>query len=350
MASGGTKAVITALFANLGIAIAKFVGYLLTGSSSMLAESVHSVADTSNQALLLIGGRRARRKASSEHQFGYGRVRYVYAFIVSIVLFSLGGLFALYEAWHKFSDPHPIDSWQWVPITVLLLAMVMEGFALRTAVIEANHVRGKMTLFQFVKASRAPEIPTILLEDTGALLGLVFGLFGVGMTLATGDGRWDAVGSAAIGVLLVVIAVFLAREMMSMLVGESALPHHQHALRNALPGQGVDRVIYMRTMHLGPDDVLVAAKVSVPRSSSAEQIADAIDAAEVRLREAVPLKLHIYLEPDLYSQAEAAAGPDLDAPAGPDPDAPAGPDADAPVVRDADAPVGRSSDTEPHQP
>jgi cation diffusion facilitator family transporter len=218
-AGGGTKAIVTALVANIGIAGAKFVGYALTGSSSMLAESVHSVADSSNQALLLLGGKRATRKASETHQFGYGRARYIAAFVVSVVLFSLGGVFALYEAWHKFAAPHPIDTWRWVPVAVLLVAMAMESFALRTAVQEANRLRGRLSLAQYVRVSRAPEIPVILLEDTGALLGLVFGLSGVGMTLATGDGRWDAVGSAAIGALLVVIAVFLAWEMRSMLLG-----------------------------------------------------------------------------------------------------------------------------------
>jgi divalent metal cation (Fe/Co/Zn/Cd) transporter len=237
------------------------------------------------------------------HQFGYGRVRYVAAFVVSIVLFTLGGLFALYEAWHKFSDPHPIDDWQWVPITVLLLAVAMEAYALRTAVIEANRVRGTMSLRRFVRESRSPEIPVILLEDTGAICGLVFALFGVSMTIATGDGRWDAVGSAAIGVLLVVIAVFLAIEMHSMLIGESALPQHHDAIEEALCGEGIDHVIHMRTMHLGPDDVLVAAKVAVTASDSAEEIAGAINAAEARVRASVPLRLQIYLEPDLLRES-----------------------------------------------
>ena len=297
--SGGTRAVVTALFANLGIAIAKFVGYVLTGSSSMLAESVHSVADTSNQALLLIGGKRATRKASDVHQFGYGRTRYVYAFLVAIVLFTLGGLFALYEAWHKFVDPHPIEQWQWVPIVVLLLAIAFESYALRTAVKEANHVRGDDGWMTYLRKSRAPELPVILLEDTGALVGLVFGLFGVGMTLATGNGRWDAVGSAAIGLLLVVIAVFLAIEMASMLIGESALPKHHRAMEAALVGDGVDSVIHMRTLHLGPDEVLVAAKIAVSGRDSAEQISRAINAAEERVRASVPLRTQIYLEPDL---------------------------------------------------
>jgi len=296
---GGSAAVLTALIANIGIAIAKFAGFLLTGSSSMLAESVHSVADSSNQGLLLIGANRSRRRASELHQFGYGRVRYVAAFVVSIVLFSLGGVFALYEGWHKFTDPHPIDSWQWVPVAVLLIAMAMEAFALRTAVKEANRVRGEASLARFVRTSRSPEIPVILLEDTGALVGLVFGLFGVGMTLATDDGRWDAVGSAAIGLLLVVIAVFLAWEMRSMLIGESALPEHHAAIESALAGDGIDHLIEMRTLHLGPDDVLVAAKVAVTPTDSAAEVSDAINAAERRIRKSVPLRLQIYIEPDL---------------------------------------------------
>ena len=308
-AGGGTKAVITALGANIGIAIAKFAGFLLTGSSSMLAEAVHSVADSSNQALLLLGGKGAARQASEVHQFGYGRVRYIAAFVVSIVLFTLGGLFALYEGWHKFADPHPIDSWQWVPVAVLLVAVVLEAYALRIALQEANHVRGDLSLPEYVRASRSPEIPVILLEDTGALLGLLFGLFGVGMTLATGDGRWDAVGSAAIGLLLVVIAVFLAWEMRSMLIGESALPHQQAAIERALTGNGIDRVVHMRTLHLGPDDLLVAAKVEVTPTDSAAAVAAAIDEAEGRVRASVPLRLQIYIEPDLPGRdGQAPAG------------------------------------------
>jgi cation diffusion facilitator family transporter len=310
-ASGGTKAIIAALTANVGIAVAKFVAFLLTGSSSMLAESIHSVADSGNQVLLLVGGKRAARRASAVHQFGYGRSRYIYAFIVSIVLFSLGGLFALYEAWHKFADPHPIESWQWVPIVVLLIAIGLEGRSFSVAIKEANAVRGTHSLREYIKVSRAPEIPVILLEDFGALVGLVFGLFGVSMTLVTHDGRWDAVGSAAIGLLLVVIAIYLAREMASMLIGESALPSHHRAMEAALPGEGIERVIHMRTMHLGPDEVLVAAKVAVPAGASATEIAAAIDRGEERVRAAVPLKTLIYLEPDIYhaerSRAEGAS-------------------------------------------
>ena len=302
-AGGGTKAVVTALAANVGIAITKFGAFLLTGSSSMLAESVHSVADSSNQGLLLLGGRSGTKQASELHQFGYGRVRYIAAFVVSIVLFTLGGVFALYEAWHKWSDPHAIDEWQWVPIAVLLAAIAMETFAMRTAIKEANHVRGDLSIPQYIKASRSPEIPTILLEDAGALVGLFFALIGVGMTLWTGDGRWDAAGSATIGLLLVVIAVFLAWEMRSMLIGEAVLPNQQAAIEQALAGPGIDRVVNMRTMHLGPDDVLVAAKVAVTATDSAAEVTAAINAAEERVRAAVPLRLQIYLEPEVAPPA-----------------------------------------------
>ena len=296
---GGNKAIIAALSANLGIAVTKFVAFLLTSSSSMLAESVHSLADSGNQLLLLLGGRRARRAADEEHPFGYGRERYMYAFIVAIVLFSLGGLFALYEAWHKFADPHPIESWQWVPIAVLLAAIGMEGFSFRTAIREANHTRGKQGWVSYIRTAKAPELPVVLLEDFGALIGLVLALFGVSMTLVTDDGRWDAVGSAAIGLLLVVIAVVLAVETKSLLLGESASRRDVEAIRGALVGEGVASVIHLRTLHLGPEELLVAAKIEVDAAGSAADVATAIDAAERRVRAAVPIARVIYLEPDL---------------------------------------------------
>jgi cation diffusion facilitator family transporter len=296
---GGTKAIIAALSANLGIAVTKFVAFLLTQSSSMLAESVHSLADSGNQLLLLLGGRRARREADEQHPFGYGRERYMYAFIVSIVLFSLGGLFALYEAWHKFADPHPIHSWHWVPIVVLIAAIGMEGFSFRTAIHEANHTRGTQSWVQYIRTAKAPELPVVLLEDFGALIGLVMALFGVSMTLVTDDGRWDAIGSAGIGVLLVVIAVVLAVETKSLLLGESATRSDVDAIRAALVGEGVPSVIHLRTLHLGPEELLVAAKIEVTADASAADVAGAIDAAEQRVRAAVPIARVIYLEPDL---------------------------------------------------
>jgi len=299
-AEGGSKAIVAALAANLGIAVTKFLAFALTGSSSMLAEAIHSLADSGNQLLLLLGGRRARKEATPLHPFGYGRERYVYAFIVSVVLFSVGGLFALYEAYHKWHDPHPIEGrWWWVPVAVLLAAIVMEGFSFRTAIAESNQVRGNRSWPEFIRTARAPELPVILLEDFAALVGLVLALFGVGMTLLTDDGHWDAVGTAAIGVLLVTVAVILAIEMKSLLVGEGATPEHVRAIRTALVGPGVGSVIHMRTLHLGPDELLVAAKIGVEGADSAAEVARAIDAAERRVRDAVPIARVIYLEPDL---------------------------------------------------
>lgn len=304
-AEGSTRAVITALGANLGIATTKFVAFLLTGSSSMLAESIHSVADSSNQALLLIGGKRARRDATEEHPFGYGRERYIYAFIVAIVLFSLGGLFALYEAWHKIRDPHGITAWHWVPIVVLLVAIVLESVALRTAVRESNRSRGKASWVQFVRRSKSPELPVILLEDAGALIGLVFALAGVGLTLVTGNGVWDGLGTAAIGVLLTAIAIVLAAEVKSLLIGESASAEQVRLIREAIvASRDVPAVIHMRTMHLGPEELLVAAKVAVDLRDDAREVAQAINDAEERIRRAVPIARLIYLEPDVLRTEE----------------------------------------------
>jgi cation diffusion facilitator family transporter len=298
-ADGGNRAVIAALGANLGIAATKLVAFALTQSSSMLAESVHSVADSGNQLLLLLGGRRAKQAATDEHPFGYGRARYFYAFIVAVVLFAVGGLFALFEAWSKWQAPHPIESWRWVPLAVLGVAIALEGYSLRTAVLASNRIRGPQGWVSFIRTAKAPELPVVLLEDVGAQLGLLFALVGVVLTLVTGDGRWDAAGTAAIGVLLVVIAVVLATETRSLLLGESASPADVAAIRSALIGPGVTSVIHLRTEHLGPEELLVGAKIEVPGATSAAEVAAAIDAAEARVRAAVPIARVIYLEPDL---------------------------------------------------
>jgi cation diffusion facilitator family transporter len=299
-ASGGTKAVVAALMANLGIAITKFVAFLLTGSSSMLAEAIHSVADSGNQVLLLVGGRMSVRKATPQHPFGYGRERYIYAFIVSIVLFSVGGLFALYEGIHKVQHPEGIHKWQWVPLTVLGIGIVLESLSFRTAITEANHVRGGVAWSAFIRHARAPELPVILLEDFAALIGLVLALFGVGLTLLTGNGVWDGIGTLGIGVLLVTVAVVLARETKSLLLGESATDVQAGAIAAAIEEVGgLDGIIHIRTMHLGPEELLVAAKVAVKPDSTAVQIADAIDEAEAGVRAAVPIARVIYLEPDI---------------------------------------------------
>ncbi|MCW3839275.1 cation diffusion facilitator family transporter [Micromonospora yasonensis] len=308
-ANGGTRAIIAALAANIGIAVTKFVAFLLTGSSSMLAEAIHSVADSGNQGLLLLGGRRAKREATPEHPFGYGRERYIYAFIVSIVLFSLGGLFALYEAYHKAKHPVAITSWQWVPVGVLVVAIGMEGYSFRTAIKESNLIRGSQSWVRFIRRAKAPELPVVLLEDFAALIGLVFALFGVGMTLATGNGMWDALGTAMIGVLLVVIALTLAIETKSLLLGEGADPKDLAAIQRAVAeGPEVERIIHMKTLYLGPDELMVAAKIAVPACETAEELARDINAVEARIRSAVPIARVIYLEPDIYSAAAERAG------------------------------------------
>ena len=303
---GGMKAVVAALLANVGIAISKFVAFAFTGSSSMLSEAIHSVADSGNQVLLLVGNKRSKKAPDAQHQFGYGRRRYVYGFIVSIVLFLVGGLFSLYEGFHKFQHPEDLSD-AWIAFLVLGIAIVLEGFSFRTAVREANRARGKRSLFRFLRDARQPELPVILLEDLGALVGLVFALFGVSMAVVTGDGRWDGLGAMAVGTLLVVIAIFLAFEMAAMLVGESALPEEDAAIRAALASSPlVDRVIHVRTLHVGPDELLVGAKIAISKSDTGAEIAAGIDDAEARLRAAVPSAVYVFLEPDLDRTARSA--------------------------------------------
>ncbi|MFF7158911.1 cation diffusion facilitator family transporter [Streptomyces sp. NPDC008139] len=311
-ASGGTRAIVAALSANLAIAVAKFVAFAFSGSSSMLAEGVHSIADSGNQALLLIGGKKAKRAANDEHPFGYGRERYVYAFLVSIVLFSVGGMFALYEGYEKIRHPHEIEHWYW-PVGVLIFAIIAEGYSFRTAIKESNHTRGKQSWAEFIRRAKAPELPVVLLEDFGALIGLVLALIGVGIALATGDGVWDGIGTLCIGLLLITIALVLAAETKSLLIGEGAGPDSLARIRAAVvDGDTVTGVIHMRTLHLGPEELLVAAKIAVQHDDTAAEVARAIDAAEERIRAAEPFARVVYLEPDIYSEQAAAAGPDPD--------------------------------------
>jgi cation diffusion facilitator family transporter len=298
-AGGGTKAIIAALAANLAIAVAKFVAFLITTSSSMLAESIHSLADSGNQVLLLVGGKRAARNRTPEHPFGYGRERYFYAFVVAVVLFTIGSLFSLYEGWHKISDPHEVKT-PVVAFGVLIFAIIAESFSFRTAIKESNAVRGDQSWVQFIRRSKSPELPVIVLEDLGALVGLVLALFGVAMAVITGDGTWDGIGTLAIGVLLAIIAVILAIETKSLLIGEGAGPEIEKQILGALESTPeVSRVIHMRTLHLGPEEILVAAKIAVEHDDTAAEVARGINEAEQRIREAVPMARVIYLEPDL---------------------------------------------------
>jgi cation diffusion facilitator family transporter len=319
---GGTKAVVAALLANTGIALLKFLAWLLTGASSMLAEAIHSVADSGNQALLLIGGRRSRREATPAHPFGFGRERYVYSFLVAIVLFSVGGLFALYEAYHKFHEVHAghpnellTSRWWWVPIVVLLGGILMEGYSFRTAIRESNKTRAGVSWVQFVRRAKSPELPVILLEDLAALIGLVLALLGVGLSKATGNGYFDVAGTTGIGVLLVSVAVVLGVETKSLLLGEAASPAAQQRISDALIATpGVERIIHMRTLHLGPDELLVGVKVGVSRDAAAADVAAGIDAAERAVRAAEPTARVIYVEPDIYVEGRAAGTSDAGPP------------------------------------
>jgi cation diffusion facilitator family transporter len=303
---GGTTAIVAALAANLGIALAKFVAFAFTGASSMLAEAIHSVADSGNQLLLLFGGRRARREATPEHPFGYGRDRYVYGFLVAIVLFSVGGLFAVYEGVHKLLHPEPLESWLWA-VGVLVVALVLEGFSFRTARREIDAVRPpQQSYWRFIRTARAPELPVVLLEDSAALLGLVIALLGVGLSVLTGSEVFDALGTVAIGLLLVAVAVVLGVETKSLLIGEAATVEVQRRIVAALEDGGAGpSVIHMRTQHLGPEELLVAAKIAVRHDETAAGVARAIDEAEARIRAVEPIARVIYLEPDLRRPGEA---------------------------------------------
>lgn len=300
MQDGSRKAIIAAFFANLGIAAAKFVGFVITGSAGLLAEAGHSVADTGNQALLLFGSRRGKRMADSAHPFGYGPERYFWAFVVALVLFSMGGLFALYEGIAKFRHPHQVES-PLVAFGILILAIGLETFSLRTAVKEANQIRPKgMSWWRFIRTAKEPELPVVLLEDVGAEFGLVIALLGLLLASLTGDARWDALGSIAIGLLLIAIAAVLAIEMKGLLIGEAASDENQEKIVLALSTSAhVKELIHLRTMHLGPDRLLVAAKLEFDLSLSVPELARAIDAAEVNLRAALSLPCTIYIEPDI---------------------------------------------------
>lgn len=302
-AGGGAKAIIAALLANAGIAAAKFVGFLITGASSLLAEAVHSVADTSNQGLLLLGRSTSRRQATQEHPFGYGRDRYFYSFVVALLLFTLGSVFAIYEGIHKIQHPEPL-TYPVVGVAILVVAIVLEAFSFRTAIGESAALKGSASWWRFVRQSKVPELPVVLLEDAGALLGLALALLGVVLSLLTGSPVWDGLGTVAIGLLLGAIALFLIVEMKSLLIGEGAAPEELSTIVGELESGQVDRVIHIRTQYLGPDELLVAAKIALVPEARLADVARAIDEAERRVRAKVPAARLIYLEPDLYRSAE----------------------------------------------
>jgi len=298
-ASGGKSAIFAALLANLGIAATKFIAWGFSGATSLLAEGVHSLADSGNQLLLLLGSKKSRKRADAQHPFGYGRERFVYAFVVSIILFSVGGVFSIYEGIHKLQHPEPLEVW-WLPLIVLAISIVLESFSLRTAVKESNPLRGNASWIQFIRHSKAPELPVLLLEDTAALLGLVFAFVGVGLTAVTGNSAFDAIGTLLIGALLVVVAIILGLETKALLVGEGATVEDVQAIEKAIISGGETAgIIHMKTLYLGPDELMVGAKLAFAPELRLSEVATAIDTIEVRIREAVPAALVIYIEPDV---------------------------------------------------
>lgn len=303
-AEGTRRAIVAAFLANLGIAVSKFVAFVITGSASMLAESIHSVADTGNQGLLFLGGKRARKAPTPEHPFGFGTERYFWAFIVALVLFTLGAMFALYEGVQKLIHPEELESPIWA-FGVLFVAIALEGWSLRTARREAKPSRDSGSWWSFIRTTKSPELPVVLLEDTGALAGLVFALVGISLAELTGNARWDAMGSIGIGLLLAVIAVVLAIEMKSLLIGEAVAPEVDAAIRAAiLDGPEVSRIIHLRTSHLGPDDVVLAAKLEFTCDTTAA-LTEAINRVEARVRASTPIIRLIFFEPDFYDPSRA---------------------------------------------
>ncbi|MEY4397509.1 MAG: hypothetical protein RLZ53_85 [Actinomycetota bacterium] len=301
---GSTRAIFAALGANTGIAITKFIAAGISGSASMFAEGIHSLADTGNQVLLLLGGKRAKRKATPTHPFGFGRSRYIYAFMVSIVLFSIGGMFSILEGVEKLSHPHELTQ-AWLPLTVLGIAILLESFSLRTALKAAKEERGRTSLYKFIRHAKSPELPVVILEDIAALAGLVFAFAGVGLTVLTHDAIWDAIGTLAIGALLVAVAIVLGIETSSLLVGEGATAEDNTKIAAALrASNGVEDIIHMKTLYLGPDELMVAAKIAVRETDSAREVSNIIDIAEEEIRKAVPTARVIYLEPDILRSSK----------------------------------------------
>ena len=305
MTEGNRRAILAAFFANLGIAVAKFGGFAVTGAASMLAESVHSLADTGNQGLLLLGASRAKRTATPEHPFGYGSERYFWAFVVALVLFSMGSLFAIYEGIAKLRHPHALESVT-VAVVILVVAIALESVSFWTAIREARQVKGGASWREYIRHSKSPELPVVLLEDLGALLGLVIALAGVGLAAATGNPRFDSMGSIAIGVLLGVIAIILAIKMKSLLIGEGATEPMSAAVREAVEAAPhVRKLIHLRTLHLGPDELLVALKVELDAWLDFPAVAAAIDGIESAIRNRVPIAHPIYVEPDVTAEVGA---------------------------------------------
>ncbi|MGH8032274.1 MAG: cation diffusion facilitator family transporter [Luteimonas sp.] len=304
MAGGGdsTRAIIFALGANFAIACAKGVAAFVTGSSAMVAETVHSLADCANQGLLLLGLRQARRPASSEYPLGYGRAIYFWSFLVAVMLFSVGGMFSLYEGIHKLQAPEPLQQWWWAA-GVLVFAIVAESVSMRACIQEVNKSRGDRSMWRWFRESRQAELVVIFGEDLAALLGLVFALVAVMATVVTGNPVWDAVGTIVIGGLLIVVAVLVAIEVKAMLIGQSVDPLVQHEMRRFFDGRAeIERVIHLITLQMG-EEVMVSMQAVMRQKTDAALLLDDITRVERALKQQFPAVRWSFFEPESAAAA-----------------------------------------------
>ena len=299
MATTGKKTILAALIANVGIAIAKFAGFAITKSSTMLAEGIHSSADSANQLLLLLGTRRAKREPSSKHPFGYGRERYFWSFVVALILFSLGSLFAVYEGIEKIRHPHALNNASWA-IGILIFGIFIESFSFRTAIVEAKTIKGETSWSKFVVRSKQPEIPVVLLEDAGALSAMVIALGAITLVKTTGEPIWDGIGTLSIGILLGVIAIILAREMHSLIIGEAASETDRLKIVSVIENnKQVVELVEMRTQHLGPEEILIGVRISFRETLQTKEIAQLINQLENDIRIELDNAGPIFIEPEL---------------------------------------------------
>ena len=289
------RAVLLALAANAAIFVAKLGAALLTRSGSMLAEAVHSLADCGNQGLLLLGLRQARRPPSPDYPLGWGKALYFWSFLVALLLFSVGGMFSIAEGLHKLADPQPLR-WPWLAVAVLAFGVLAESFSMAGALTAINTTRGTRSLWRWFRDSRQSELIVVFGEDLAALLGLTLALLAVLATLLTGDPRWDALGSMAVGALLVVVALFIAVEVKALLIGQSVEPELRDALRDFIAARPeVCRVFSLITLQLGPD-VMLAVKAEM---APAGDLIAAINAVERDLKARFPVVRWSFFEPDI---------------------------------------------------
>lgn len=292
-----SKAILYALLANFGIAVSKLAAAIYTASGSMLAEAIHSFSDCANQILLFIGLSQAKKPASREHPLGYGKVTYFWSFVVALLLFSLGGLFSIYEGWHKLHEPEPVSK-LWVALTVLGVSILLEAGSLAGCLKEIAHLRGEKSFGYWLKNTRNAELVVVLGEDVAALVGLALAFGFVGLTAVTGDPKFDALGSIAIGVVLVAVAIFIAVRIKGLIVGRSAEEDVENAIREEIDRDpAIDRLFRAITMQFGPQ-VMLAAKVQMKPGISIEEAVTHINDLEARIKQKFPEIAWCFIEPD----------------------------------------------------